>query len=220
MADFYLDWWCAFDSYLTMQHRDDNALRVMAYFRRKGWSDQAIAGLCGNMWVESSINPWLYEGTPSVQPYPPENWVKGFGLTQWTNSDGPPHKFIGWAIERGFDWKSGWVQCYRIYRESILELQWEKKSKHDKISFEDWTHKTDWSIDKMTECFKDCYERGGRDLATRQQYANYYYNELIEGPDLPPVPPDPGAAGVPPIWLLFKMRRRKNGQSASHGRLY
>lgn len=208
MSDLYLDWYCDYNHYNSTTQRDYNALRVAAYFRKKGWTDNAIAGILGNMWVESSINPWLYEGRPTPPPEPPENWVRGFGLTQWTNSGNPPqppHKLIIWCLDNGYDWRSGWVQCYRIYREQVKELQWIVSSSG--LTFTEWSRSTG-TPEYLCEVFKNSYERGGIDLETRQQWARTYYDMLQEDPELPDVPPDP--AGHIPIWLLFKFRERRS----------
>lgn len=207
MSELYLDFWCAYDAYLTNEHRDYNALRIAAYFKRKGWTNNAIAGILGNMWVESSINPWLYQGRPDPPPEPPENWVEGFGLTQWTNSGTPPtppHKFIGWALENDYDWRSGWIQCFRISWEQINEKQWIVTSSG--LSFTEWSRSTQ-TPEYLTKVFKNSYERGGVDLETRQRRARTYFDLLETDPPLPDVPPDP--VKHIPIWLLFKFNQRR-----------
>ena len=68
---------------------DENALEICNILRARGWSDNAIAGVLGNMQHEGVMNPWQWEGdTPlaSTDIWDIEHAAKGYGLTQFTPS--------------------------------------------------------------------------------------------------------------------------------------
>ena len=76
---------------------EDTAMRIWKYFKSKGWSDQAIAGLLGNMYKESRLSSLRLQGDLSQdlaksKVYTEKadkdlNFFKhgiGYGLCQWT----------------------------------------------------------------------------------------------------------------------------------------
>lgn len=69
-----------------------NAQEVLAFLEARGWSLNAIAGLCGNMQSESNINPGIWQ---SLQE---GNYAGGFGLVQWT----PATNYTNWAGANGY----------------------------------------------------------------------------------------------------------------------
>lgn len=58
-----------------------NILMMTDYFRTKGYTDEAIAGLIGNAYAESSLNPWRWQSD-----YIHLNG--GYGLFQYTPASG------------------------------------------------------------------------------------------------------------------------------------
>lgn len=90
------------------------------YFKAKGWSLNAVCGILGNAWYESTVNPNRWQGDdPWHQP--PNQW--GFGLVQWT----PYTKIISWLEERvGLNdvSKFGQAECDRIQWEMENNQQW------------------------------------------------------------------------------------------------
>ena len=69
--------WTIGNFYLTTEQMQGNAREVLSFFEQKGWSLNAIAGICGNMQSESNINPGIWQ---SLQE---GNYSGGFGLVQW-----------------------------------------------------------------------------------------------------------------------------------------
>ena len=61
-----------------------NAFDIWKYFKNKGLSDVAVAGILGNVQAECSFNPNLYE-SDGTQKNPRQ---KGYGIMQWTNYHG------------------------------------------------------------------------------------------------------------------------------------
>lgn len=62
---------------LNQYQMEVNARYIHSYLKDKGWTDNAIAGILGNMQHESAINPGRWEGN-DVGNGP------GYGLVQWT----------------------------------------------------------------------------------------------------------------------------------------
>lgn len=65
--------WISKPGSLTTEEMNNNANIVIATLRQKGYDDNTIAGILGNMQNESSVNPGRYETGGS-----------GYGLVQWT----------------------------------------------------------------------------------------------------------------------------------------
>lgn len=87
--------WIAKNAYLSTSEQQNNAKIIYRYLIAKGWTRNAIAALLGNMEVESTVNPGIWESLTSN----PETYYKnngrypGFGLVQWT----PYTKYTNWA---------------------------------------------------------------------------------------------------------------------------
>lgn len=100
--------WITRNGFLSDDEMKSNARLVWERLSEEGFSDNAIAGILGNMECESTINPGIWEG---FQPY-----IGGYGLVQWT----PYEKYSDWA---GEDWQNnGDKECQRIayeFREGI-----------------------------------------------------------------------------------------------------
>ena len=75
------------NAYLSLSQMRGNAQYVMDLFQARGWSKNAIAAMLGNMQVESTINPGLWQGFDEF------DYDGGYGLVQWT----PASKYIDWA---------------------------------------------------------------------------------------------------------------------------
>lgn len=105
---------------LTEEEALNNCRVFWSYFKEKGWSLNAVSGILGNAWYESTVNPNRWQGDdPWHQP--PDQW--GFGLVQWT----PYTKIISWLEERvGLNdvSKFGQAECDRIQWEMENNQQW------------------------------------------------------------------------------------------------
>lgn len=105
---------------LTEEEASNNCRVFWSYFKEKGWSLNAVSGILGNAWYESTVNPNRWQGDdPWHQP--PDQW--GFGLVQWT----PYTKIISWLEERvGLNdvSKFGQAECDRIQWEMENNQQW------------------------------------------------------------------------------------------------
>ena len=177
--------WNARNAYLTAAETEENAGMVYGFLYPRGWTINAIAALCGNMQVESGINPGIWE---NLQPY-----VGGYGLTQWT----PYTKLADWATGQGLTWlDNGDTQCERIDYEALNNLQWFYNAEvgmSPPITFTQFTTST-LSVDTLAMYFLYFYEHPadpGATLALRQSNARYWYEKFSQQTTIP-------------IWLLFK----------------
>ena len=108
--------WIAGNRYLSASEQKHNAEIIYSYMSDNGWSINAIAALLGNMEVESTINPGIWESltTNPTSYYVNKGRWPGFGLCQWT----PYQKFSEWA---GTGWKTN-------YDKQLERLLWEMEN--------------------------------------------------------------------------------------------
>lgn len=200
----YNNYWIASDQYLSQQNRDDNAGLIWNYLTHLGWTQNAVAGILGNMDVESSMNPALIEGR-GYHTLPDNNTVlaittqTGVGLVQWTGpTDTPPagQKLASFAIRYNKDWYDGELQCFRLEREYEEDLQFDP-GVVDGVSY-DWGIYTSSreSPEQLAKVWQILYERGGIDTQTRQQKARYYYDKFK-------------TSTLPLPLMLFAFKKRK-----------
>lgn len=106
------------DEYFEMTTMQNNAMCVYNYFIAKGWTVNAIAGLCGNIQRESTFNPALLE---QGYDYPVDGL--GTGLVQWTpveprETNPNPLRLVFNALGYDYaDYADGNKQCDAIYAE-------------------------------------------------------------------------------------------------------
>lgn len=157
-----------------------NALYIWQYFRKRGWSMNAVAALLGNIQRESTLNPGLWQNR--------REWgtakSHGFGLTQWT----PYTKFTDWCAVNGYKIDDIDVQLLRIEKEveasevsGWQELdQWITTDTYN-ISFKEFTQSTKdaaW----LAGAFLLNYERAADQSIEKQQArgrnATYWFDFL------------------------------------------
>lgn len=126
-----------------------------------------VAALCGNFWVESHVNPQVWEGLD-----PSGN---GFGLGQWSNTRRP--ELFAWMDAHGYDRGDGDGQIEFL----VYENEWKQSSKAP-LQFDslmDFFNSTSTDIDALTETYMWCWERPGvPNLEERQKFANEVYGYL------------------------------------------
>ena len=105
---------------LTEEESKKNWLAFWQFFKSKGWTANAVSGILGNSFYESTVNPNRWEGDiPFAQPVA----SRGYGLVQWT----PWTKIIDWLTEKGYYpdvSKFGLGECERIQWEMENNQQW------------------------------------------------------------------------------------------------
>lgn len=158
------------NTYLTKAQGKDNAQYIMNYFAALGWTKNAISAMLGNMSVESTVNPGLWQGRDEF------DMSGGFGLVQWT----PATKYIDWAATIGADdyaeYKLIEPQCQRIQWELENNEQWQETQG---MSFLQFTQSTNPDLRYLSDRFCWGYERpADPDLVLRGQNSYYWYNLL------------------------------------------
>ena len=201
-AELYNGYWISTDTYLTQIHRDSNAELIYQYLSNLGWTREAIAGILGNMDVESSMNPALIEGRSYHSLITNAQCLAiddqhGVGLVQWTGhtTTAPAgQKLASFAIRYNKEWYDGELQCFRLEREYQTNIQFNPGTV-DGVQW-DWnTYVNSTSTpEQLAKVWQYLYERGGSDTVTRQVKARYYYNKV--GQNLP-------------VWLYFIMNRKR-----------
>ena len=156
--------WISSNKFLNQTEMQQNAEMVYQYFICRGWSKNAIAGLLGNMQVESTINPGIWQSLNI------NNMNGGYGLVQWT----PASKYITWA---GSNYANGNKQCERIIWEMNNNQQYYKTKEHN-ISFKKFST-SKLSPETLADAFLKNYERPAlKEQPKRGEYARYWFNYL------------------------------------------
>lgn len=156
------------NAYLTEEQRTANAQYILDMLRRRGWTRNAICGMLGNMEMESTINPGIWED------FEENNMTKGFGLVQWT----PATKYIDWANEHGIAVANINSQLRRILYE-VQEGEQYNSQREDITTFFAFTQSTE-SPEYLAEVFMRDYEQPWvyTTLPQRQEYARKWFNTL------------------------------------------
>lgn len=180
----YDGWWVELNVYFRTtdvriydpeQVQVDNMRKVLQYFLAKGWTRNSICGMLGNMMVESTVNPWLFEHHSLDWSDPAAILADsgGMGLTQWT----PCRKYYQWAIDSNLDPESGNTMCDRIYYEYQNNLQWSLDN-YGQHTWEDFVTSTE-TPEILARVFLWAYERpADPDLAQRQANARWCFDNL------------------------------------------
>lgn len=183
--------WIARNGYLSRSEQENNATIIYSYLSNKGWSINAIAALLGNMEVESTINPGIWESlTSNPEAYYEANGrYPGFGLVQWT----PYTKYSNWA---GSDWRTN-------YNKQLERIIWEMNNGEQYIpttsypeTFKEFSTSTK-SAYYLAGAFLYNYERpkkpNAADRGERAESWLAFLRTVVIGTKIP-------------IWLLFKIK--------------
>lgn len=167
----------------------NNAACIFSYFYFKGWTINAIAGMCGNIMEESRFNPALLEQHLSL---PRE--LLGTGLVQWTPypRDGsvlnPLHVVFNALGYSWDDYSNGTYQCDSIYAEFEqatgahdygIDPQWYTSlaPTQYRMNWSDYVKSTD-EPGYLASVWEACYERPESVHPERQEYARKWYEIL------------------------------------------
>lgn len=184
----------------------ENMRLINEYFHGEGWTGNAIAGMLGNIMVESSVNPWLFQHRYLTWDDPNDILLDdgGMGLTQWT----PCRKFYTWAtVQNNYDPKDGYIQCDRIIYEWQNNLQWSLNN-YGHHTWDDFVY-SDESPELLARVFCWAYERPANpDIEQRRANARWVFDNIVAGTILkkPAV-----------LWYLEKnINQRRGGKPECH----
>ena len=227
-APVYINgWWVYLRSGLGSTHLNpsdkqiNNAYRVRAGLQQQGYNDVAIAGVLGNMQVESGISGGALQGNNThlaqlpnngehladltnsvIQQYwcSSSNYGYGTGLIQW-DIRGSTNKIADFAIANNSDWYSGDLQLYKL----DTEFQHDNNNPDDPWFWfgdyrETWAEYKQYTgtPENAADIFRVNRERGGDDSITiRKENARFWYQYFIDHPSLPT-----------PIWMLLTNKKK------------
>lgn len=185
--------WTSGNRYLTAAEMAGNAQEFAQYGIRHGWTQNAIAGMLGNMQEESGINPGIWE---NLTPF-----GTGYGLTQWT----PYTKYTDWATAQGYVWMdNGPAEMARIAYEVANNQQWFRNDElgiDPPVTFYQYMTDTTLSLQDCSNYFLWFYEHptdpGPATQAVRYANAQYWLANINWN------------ITTVPAWLLFKFKDRR-----------
>lgn len=161
----------------------NNAIIAYLFFKERGYSVNTISAICGNMAVESHINPATYQGW--AEDGDPNDNTLGYGLIQWT----PPSKILNWLDANNYSYIDGDAQLLWIHTLSTNTMgEWFQNTDPDRgqyyESFTDFMGDTTHSLEWLTKCFQYSLERGG--YGSESQRLNYAksYKDFFNGNDI------------------------------------
>lgn len=199
----------------------ENIGEITRYLRGRNYTDEAIAGIVGNMAAESGLNPWRWESEEVDYRY-------GYGLFQYT----PASSYIN----------GGFTNPYFAPNTStdvIVPGAFAHDGLSQLIVFADdsllkwvgYCWRSYWSIGDYPELYmlsQTILSRYGTDgylsqtqfsQITNIQHATFAFLACFEGPSVPNLSPRltdanraytiiHGTAKKLPLWLYFKMKER------------
>ena len=171
---------CTKNSYnISVEEMKPNAQYICQYLSAHGWTLNAIAGILGNIQVESKMSPCAWQGTIEGSIIKADGTHElnmeilsgrspGYGLVQWT----PYSKYISWCIDNKLDYWDIDSQLQRICWEVENSEQWQvRESKGYNITFKDFIS-SNRDAYWLAGAFAFCYERPGSSTSTVEQQNN------------------------------------------------
>lgn len=195
---YYGSTWGSSEALTTEQMRI-NATYIASYLQAQGWTLNAIAGMLGNLQVESSLNPGRWQSDDVG------NTSMGYGLVQWT----PSTNYTNWCDEMGYSDPSEMDNNLgRILYEYDNGLQYYPTDDYP-MTFEEFAHSKE-DPDYLCVVFLKNYERAGIEhLVTRQACALSWF-EYLGGTTPTPTPTIKKKGNF--NFILFNKNRRTYGQ--------
>lgn len=190
---------------LTNEEMHLNAVYVYQILKYiYGWSDNACAGLIGNLQAESSINPGRWQGdNVGVGPaYGLVQWDPFTKYTDWCTSEGrtDPSEMDN-NIERIIYEVENNIQYYSTadYPESFVEFTQSTASPYYLACAFAWNYERSWVVLYGTEEEKENLRQ------LRGENANYWYTYLTSNEPPEPVDPTPTKKKKKmPVWMMLK----------------
>lgn len=176
--------------YLTREEMHQNAKYIWWYLGQRGWTANAVAGMLGNMQVESSINPFIWQNLDEG------NLNGGFGLVQWT----PATKLINWCSSNNLVYYEMDSQLQRIIWEQETENgQFSSYGTEYDMTFTEFKN-SNISPYELGMIFLACYEKPAEpNQPARGENAEYWY-EYINGINFEPTK----KKRKMPIWMYLR----------------
>lgn len=206
-----------------------NMTEFFSYFSTIGYTVEAVAGMLGNVYAESGLNPWRYQGDSLSGA--------GYGLFQFTPKSGwlsasaeissldgyAPNRSVT-SVTAGADPRDGYAQiqaigrdllgkwttaCWRSYwdKTEYAELYQASRGIVDTYGSGGRLHQDEFAginnLYDATFAFLACYEGPAvPSIDRRYGYAQTAY-EYLSGQE-PPHPPEPVRRKGMPVWMMVR----------------
>ena len=204
-AVLYNDWYVSptwsdvgpsYGSYSNEQKH--NVDKIYTIFHALGWTDNAIAGMLGNMQVESGLDPAcsypkIGNTMADIDNTHAENYPdNAYGLVQWKGRgsvDPDNNQLVGYAIRYGYEWYDGDIQMNRLTWEYQTPAKFHNQTVDGVYyTFSSYASSTS-SPSVLAKAWMVCYEGTYSVLSNRQSNAEYWLTYIQSGPT-PPIPDD------------------------------
>lgn len=204
-AELYNDWYVSptwsdvgpsYGSFSDEQKH--NVDKIYAIFHALGWTDNAIAGMLGNMQVESGLDPAcsypkIGNTMATIDNTHAENYPdNAYGLVQWKGRgsvDPDNNQLVGYAIRYGYEWYDGDIQMNRLTWEYQTPAKFHNQTVDGVYyTFSSYAASTS-SPSVLAKAWMVCYEGTYSVLSNRQSNAEYWLTYIQSGPT-PPTPDD------------------------------
>lgn len=156
------------NEYLEGKAMEINAIYIHDKLAEAGWTENAIAGILGNMQTESTFNPGIWYNLKE------NNMNGGFGISQWT----PASDYFKWADDNEYNAYDIDVQLERINLEVTGEIyQWQGFRNEANMTFQEFTQ-SNKTPEELAGIYMDCYERpeSNESKPDRQKQARDWYD--------------------------------------------
>lgn len=179
----------------TTAWKYQNAWEFWQYFVSRGATEEATAGILGNITWEGEMNPGQIQHNTD-----PNNPSSGRGLIGWT----PGTKIINYANSVGGDWYDGDIQCeYIFYHPEGYQGQtnfFPNYSAGYSYSWSEFLQITDVATAALAWLFEAerPADQGQAQQDRRKNSAQGWYDEFHGQVTPPPTPVDPPSPDTPP----------------------
>lgn len=175
-------------------YQEHNADKIYSWAKALLWTDNAIAGMIGNMQVESGIDPAcsypkIGQTMDQISNAQAINYPdRAYGLVQWKgrgSTDPANNQLVGYAIRYNAEWYDGDIQLQR--------LEWEyttgNKFHAQTVDGIYWTFgsyaASTATPEVLAKVWMVCYEGTYSVLGNRQNNARDWYNYFGNHPPVP-----------------------------------
>lgn len=173
------------DQQVSITSYESSASDWMSLWRYSGsdtgtaYSLYVISAILGNWYVESTINPGLWE-TPSHGSGSFTDLNRGFGLGQWTNTNGDTHgrlwQMYQWLSENGYSADDGYGQLMYFLHENTWYSAGTEAGQYATLT--DFLNSTSTDLNHLTSAFMRGWEGIDGNITLRIQRANEVFSYL------------------------------------------
>ena len=200
-AELYNGWYVSANQYDVgpssgnpTNYQKHNVDIIYGIFHALGWTDNAIAGMVGNMMYESSIDPAC--AYPSIgntlatigNTYASQHPDNAYGLVQWKGRgsvDPANNQLVGYAIRYNTEWYDGDIQMQRLSWEYNEPAKFHPQTV-DGVYYTFASYAASTADPRtLAKVWMVCYEGTYSVLDTRKANAQLWYDYFGGNPPVP-----------------------------------